>query len=80
MLSEHAARRVRERGIEIRWIRTALTDPDRNVPDVLDPTARHALKRIPEMEDRVLRVIYNAETQPLRVISAYFDRRLKGGA
>jgi len=27
---------------------------------------------------RVLRVVYNASVDPLRVITAYFDRRQKG--
>ena len=67
-----------ERKIEPHWIEMTLAEPDRHEQDTVDPTARHALKRIEEMDNRVLRVVYNTATTPLRIISAYFDRRLKG--
>jgi hypothetical protein len=38
----------------------------------------HALAKIPECGDRVLRVVYNAYVDPLRVVTAYFDRRERG--
>jgi hypothetical protein len=77
-LSDHAAKRVQERNIDPRWIEMTLSAPDRHEVDVIDPSSSHALKRIAEMEDRVLRVVYNTTTTPVRVISAYFDRRMKG--
>jgi hypothetical protein len=77
-LSDHAAKRILERKIEPRWIETTLSEPDREEQDVIDPTASHALKRITEMNNRVLRVVYNTTTVPVRIISAYFDRRMKG--
>jgi hypothetical protein len=77
-LSDHAAKRVRERKIEPRWIEMTLSEPNRREQDAIDPTASHALKRITEMDDRVLRVVYNTATVPVQVISVFFDRRLKG--
>jgi len=41
-------------------------------------TLRHALARIAERGDRVLRVVYNASVNPPRVVTAYFDRRQRG--
>ena len=77
-LSDHAARRIHERKIEPRWIEMTLSEPDRWEEDGIDPAVSHALKRIAEMDNRVLRVVYNATTVPVRIISAHFDRRMKG--
>jgi len=35
------------------------------------------LPAIPEHEGRVLRVVVNAEAHPERVVTAFFDRRLR---
>jgi hypothetical protein len=78
VLSRHAQRRVDRRQIRVEWIAETLKDPDRVDPDRQDPTVRHALKKIPEMEHRVLRVVYNPTVQPVRVVSVHFDRRLRG--
>jgi hypothetical protein len=77
-LSTHAARRVTERRIELQWIEKTLAEPDQDIPDDLDPSVRHALKRIDETGSRVLRVVYNAHVQPVRVIPVHFDRRMRG--
>ena len=77
-LSEHAEKRILERKIEPQWLEMTLAEPDRLEQDLIDPTASHALKRIDEMDNRVLRVVYNTATTPIRIISAYFDRRMKG--
>ena len=77
-LSDHAAKRIFERKIEPHWIEATLSEPDRREQDEIDPTASHALKQIAEMDNRVLRVVYNTTTIPVRIISAYFDRRMKG--
>jgi hypothetical protein len=66
-----------ERKIDLTWIERALAQPDRLDTDATDAAICHAFKRIAEMEDRVLRVVYNTRTAPVRVISAFFDRRMK---
>jgi hypothetical protein len=38
----------------------------------------HAFLRIAERNHRVLRVVYNPDVHPVRVITVYFDRRLRG--
>ena len=76
-LSNHAAKRINERQIEMRWIEMTLAEPELDEPDAVDLNARHALRRIAEMDNRVLRVVYNT-TCPVRIISVYFDRGRRG--
>ena len=76
-LSEHAETTIYERGIKPEWIDRALDDPDLS-PHKSDPTLPHVLKRIPENENRVLRVVYNTDKNPINIVTAYFDRTMKG--
>jgi hypothetical protein len=76
-LSEHAATTVRERDIRPAWIDITLTSPELIKPHPEDPALRYAFRRIPEHGDRVLRVIYNADTNPVTIVTAYFDRTMK---
>jgi hypothetical protein len=77
-LSDHATEAMHERNIDPAWVARVIDNPALTEPDRLDPQARHALAAIPEHGDRVLRVIYNPSVTPWRVITAYFDRRMKG--
>ena len=76
-LSAHAATVIAERKIELAWIERALLEPERTEPGRHDPTLTHAFARISERGGRVLRVVYNAQTDPPRIVTAYFDRTLK---
>ncbi len=58
-LSKHAENRMRERQIELNWIEMTLVEPERDEQDPIDPDARHAMRRIAEKDNRVLRVVYN---------------------
>jgi hypothetical protein len=77
-ISDHAREVLQERGIELAWVTRVIRLPIRTHPDLLDPNALHALAKIPEFGDRVLRVIYNPTVQPWRIVTAFFDRRMKG--
>jgi hypothetical protein len=77
-LTAHAATVVAEREIDLAWIGRVLSTPDWTEPDQIDPALTHALGRIAERDHRVLRVVYNASVHPLRVVTAYFDRRQRG--
>lgn len=77
-LSAHAVTVMVEREIPEAWVARVLSDPERTEPDASDPELRHALGRIPERDDRVLRVVYNETTRPWRVVTAYFDRGMRG--
>ncbi len=78
VLTAHATKVIAERGIPLAWIERALASPAKVENDRRDPTLRHALVRIPEHGDRVLRVIYNETAQPWEVVTAYFDRAQRG--
>jgi hypothetical protein len=68
-----------ENGIYLRsedWVERAIASPDRRETDA-DGNI-HYLKGIPERGDRILRVIVNAVADPCRIVTAFFDRRVKG--
>ena len=48
------------------------------LPDREDARLTHALGRIAEQENRILRVVYNGSVQPYAVVTTYFDRTMKG--
>jgi hypothetical protein len=77
-LTAHAATVIAERQIDIAWVSRTLEKPERTETDRDDPSLTHALARIVERDDRILRVVYNPSVNPLRVVTAYFDRRQRG--
>jgi hypothetical protein len=74
VLSAHAQRVIREREIELTWVRRIMNTPDRREPDKVDAALSHALGRVPERGGRVLRVVYYVTGEEAIVVTAYFDR------
>jgi hypothetical protein len=64
-----------ERGISIPWIHRVLENPFMLEKDKEDPTLTHALGRISERGDMILRVVYNETTKPRVIVTAFFDRK-----
>lgn len=77
-LSAHAETVMAEREILEAWVAQVLNNPECTEADATDPLLRHALGRITERDDRVLRVIYNESVEPWRVVTAFFDRAMRG--
>lgn len=77
ILSAHAETVIAERGINLQWIERVLSNPERTEDGKDDAALRHALGRIPEHGNRVLRVVYNGSVEPVRVVTVYFDRTLR---
>jgi hypothetical protein len=77
-LTNHARRAVAEREIAIEWIERTLDAPELTVPDPDDPAVERCFRRIPEFDGRVLRVAVNRTVEPHRVVSVFFDRKMKG--
>ena len=77
-LSAHATTTTQARNILPEWIADALSTPALREPDPADPELIHALRVIPEFGNRVLRVIYNQNKTPPHVVTAFFDRGIKG--
>lgn len=74
ILTEHARKRIMQRGISLDWIVRVLENPDHEEADAEDPELFKAWGYIPESGDRVLCVVYNETTDPWRIVTAYFDR------
>ena len=77
-LTAHARDAMQRRGIQADWLERALLRPQRREPDALDADLEHRLLAIPEFGNRVLHVIVNVGAHPERVVTAFFDRRLRG--
>ena len=78
VLSQHARTVLEERAIPLEWLERTLHDPELRRPDLVDPTLERRYRKIPEHENRVLRVVVNTTVVPERVVSVYFDRMMKG--
>jgi len=78
VLSAHAEVVIANRSIEREWLEQVLERPERVEADKVDPTLKHAIGRISVHPGRVLRVVYNDAVEPRRIVTAYFDRTLRG--
>ncbi len=78
ILSNHAEKVILERNIKKEWIENTFNYPDKLEPDIKDNELEHSLKIIKECDNRVLRIIYNKSVEPILVVTAFFDRRMKG--
>lgn len=76
-LTQHARSAIADRKIDLSWIERVLENPIKIEVDRTDRELRHALGRIPEHGDRILRVIYNDTTTPRLIVTAYFDRTMR---
>jgi hypothetical protein len=77
VLSAHAEMVVNERSIRSEWLERILEKPEKTENDKTDPNLTHAVGRISEHGNRVLRVVYNPGTDPVTVVTAYFDRAMR---
>ena len=71
----HAQDMLQERNIPEKWVQRTINSPDRAVVGVDGNT--HYFKAIPEHGGRFLRVIVNPHVTPNRVVTVFFDRRLR---
>ena len=76
--SWHALFVMAERLIPPEWVERTVADPALRVPDPNDTTLERFYRPVPENENRVLRVVVNTQVAPWRVISVFFDRRMRG--
>jgi hypothetical protein len=76
-LTEHARDALEKRQIPLEWMERTFESPEWTERDSMDDDLEHRLARIPEFEGRVLRVIVNSKTNPMRIVTVYFDRRRK---
>ncbi len=69
---------LEQRGILIEWVARVIARPDLLLRDPGDPDLMHAYGLIPERGGRVLRVVYNPGVDSDVVVTAFFDRSMKG--
>ena len=73
--TEHAEDMLVERAIEREWVERTIARPDAVEPDARRADITLAFRKIPERDDRVLRVAYMESDQEIRIVTTYFDRR-----
>jgi hypothetical protein len=67
-----------ERYIQLAWLEKVLDSPELVEADRDDPELMHHVGRIEEHGNRALRVVFNNSASPVRIVTVYFDRKLKG--
>lgn len=74
--TEHALQRMAKRAIEPEWVERVIQNPALRLDDENDLELEHCLAKVPELANRVLRVIVS-KSEPKRVITFYPDRNMK---
>jgi len=78
LLTKHAEHVIRMREIDVQWVMETINNPDLRTEDPHDDQLERFFRRIPERESRVLRVVANTKLEPWKIISVFFDRRMRG--
>jgi hypothetical protein len=78
VFSLHSLDVLEERQVAKDWVQRVIDRPTLILPDHADPELEHALAPIAERDGRVLRVVYNRSVEPIRVVTAFFDRTMRG--
>jgi hypothetical protein len=76
-LTKHAKGVLQEREIPVEWLERTLNAPKLIEPDPDDVELEHRLARIPEHDNRALRVVINKTVRPVLVVTVYFDRTMR---
>ena len=76
--TRHALEALDERRIPIEWAERVVSAPELRAHDPEDPDVERFFGRVPERDDRVLRVAVNTHVVPWRVVSVFFDRDMRG--
>jgi Domain of unknown function (DUF4258) len=74
-LTSHLKDMLAERNILEEWVLSASNDPDEKKKGENDNI--HYFKSIQERDGRLLHVVVNEKIRPNRVITTFFDRRLR---
>lgn len=78
VLSQHAENRARERGIKPKWIKLALTAPQKMEMSKQNPSLQMAWVKILEMEGQILKIGYKPGRKTSEIVTVYFDRTMRG--
>jgi len=73
--SQHARDMLQEREIAEDWMWRTIDEPGRIETGADGNT--HYIKAIPEHGGRFLHIVVNSHVQPKRIVTLFFDRRLR---
>ena len=73
--SAHARLMIVERSIDEAWVWRTIDEPDEKTDGTDGNT--HYVRSIAERGGRVLRVVINERVEPNRIVTVFFDRRLR---
>jgi hypothetical protein len=76
-LTNHAQFQIQLRNIQESWIESTLNIPDQTILLADEHGNTHYLKKITEFGDRFLRIVVNPQVEPNRIVTLFFDRRIK---
>lgn len=79
-LTKHAKEQIIERKLELKWIAEAIYNPIHSEADRRNPELTCTYGRVfdsVEQKERVLKVVYNKNTRPWKIVTCYFDRTAK---
>lgn len=74
--TQHAVSRMAKRQLQRDWIERVVEQPEAVEDDEFDDELEHRLGKVPELANRVLRVIVT-KSDPMRVVTMHLDRRMK---
>ena len=74
----HAHKAMAEREIRVEWVLRTVENPEFRSVDSADSDLERFFCHIPERGGRVLRVVVNTRVYPWRIITVFFDRKMKG--
>jgi len=73
--SEDARDMMRERNIQAAWVKLAIESPERQ--ELKDDGTVHSIRSIQEYEGRFLCVVVSPDVGPRRIVTVFFDRRIR---
>lgn len=75
VLTRHAQDMIEEREIDLSWDEQTISAPAYKEQDPARPEVIRAFRRIAERDGRMLRVVYAADNDTIRVLTVFFDRK-----
>jgi hypothetical protein len=73
--SEHAYDMLRERNIRENWVKLTMENPQRT--EAKEDGTVHYISPIDEYGGRYLRVVVDPAVSPRKIVTVFFDRRLR---
>jgi hypothetical protein len=70
----HAEERLTRRDVQRQWAIETVHSPERIEMDLLRPHRRRALRRLPERDNRWLRVVFEEHADEIVIVTVFLDR------